>query len=36
MTETTDSTELVRGAVDFPTLKSLVESTRKTGFSKLL
>jgi hypothetical protein len=27
---------IVRGAVDFPTLKSLVERTRKTGFSKLL
>ena len=27
---------LVRGAVDFPTLKSLVERTRKTGFNKLL
>ncbi len=26
----------VRGAVDFPTLESLVERARKTGFSKLL
>ena len=26
----------VRGAVDFPMLKSLVERARKTGFSKLL
>ncbi|MFP6759804.1 MAG: DsbA family protein [Alphaproteobacteria bacterium] len=27
---------LVRGAVDFPALKSLVERARKTGFSKSL
>ena len=27
---------LVRGAVDFPMLKSLVERARKTGFSELL
>ena len=27
---------LVRGAVDFPALKSLVERARKSGFSKLL
>ena len=27
---------LVRGAVDFPMLKSLVERARKTGFSKVL
>ena len=27
---------LVRGAIDFPMLKSLVERARKTGFSKLL
>ena len=27
---------LVRGAVDFPMLKTLVERARKTGFSKSL